>query len=79
MTTAPWDAGPCDWPDAEQLERDLADAEAERAFLDLHGPPTRRLNPFAADPWHGYARPATGPRRRFNPHQPIDDVLEGTL
>lgn len=75
--TAPWDAGRCDWPSGEQLELDLA--EADRAVVDLHGPQSRRLNPFAADPWHGYARPATGPRRRFNPHQPINDVMEGTL
>lgn len=77
MTTAPWDAGPCDWPDGPELDRQLA--EADRAHADMHGPPDRRPNGFDADPWHGYARPATGPRRRFDPYQPIDDVVEGTL
>jgi hypothetical protein len=37
--TAPWDAGPCDWADDAELDRQLA--EAEQAFLDLHGPTAR--------------------------------------
>ncbi|MDI9885941.1 hypothetical protein QMZ92_16525 [Streptomyces sp. HNM0645] len=75
--TAPWDVGPCAWPDGEQLELDLA--EADRAHADLHGPQTRRPSGFESDPWHGYARPATATPRRFNPYQPINDVLEGSL
>ncbi|MFE3657239.1 hypothetical protein [Streptomyces sp. NPDC059165] len=27
--TAPWDAGPCLWPDGEQLERDLAEVDEQ--------------------------------------------------
>lgn len=80
MTAAPWDAGPCDWPsDPAELDRQLAAMEAERTHLDLHGPQARPSNAFDADPWHGYARPATAPARRFNPYQPITDVLEKTL
>jgi hypothetical protein len=40
--TAPWDAGPCNWPDDAELDRQLAAADAdEQAFLDLHGPTAR--------------------------------------
>ncbi|MFD7609678.1 hypothetical protein [Streptomyces sp. NPDC059828] len=74
--TALWDAGPCLWPDDAELDRQLAAMEAERAHLDLHGPPTRRPSGFESDPWHGYARPATASARRFDPYQPINDVLE---
>lgn len=79
MTAAPWDAGPCDWPDGPELDRQLAAMEADRAHADLHGPQTRQPNAFDADPWHGYARPATSQPRRFNPYQPIHDVVKGTL
>ncbi|MFF4746821.1 hypothetical protein [Streptomyces sp. NPDC001268] len=77
MTAAAWDSGPCLWPDGPELDRQLA--EADRAHVDIHGPQTRRPNAFDADPWHGYARPATARPRRFNPYQPINDVMEGTL
>ncbi len=69
--TATW-SEPCDWPDGRQLELD-------RAHADLHVPPRRQATAFAAAPWHGYARPATPAARRFDPYQPIHDVLEGTL
>lgn len=29
MTAAPWDTGPCAWPDDDELERQLAEAEAD--------------------------------------------------
>lgn len=75
--TAAWDSGPCLWPDDAELDRQLA--EADRAFVDLHGPQSRRPSGFESDPWHGYARPATAQPRRFNPYQPIHDVMEGSL
>ncbi|MFI6103199.1 hypothetical protein [Streptomyces sp. NPDC051310] len=68
--TAPWDAGPCDWPDDAELDRQLAAADAdERAFLDLHGP-TAEDRTIPVDHGRSYAR------RHIPDHRPVDDVLE---
>jgi hypothetical protein len=75
VTAAP---EPCDWADDAELDRQLAEADAQ-AFVDLHGPQERLSTAFDTDPPHGLARPATGRPRRFNPYQPIENVLEKTL
>ncbi|MGW7053092.1 hypothetical protein [Streptomyces sp. NPDC054887] len=59
-----WETEPCDTAAAD-----------EQAHLDLHAP-RRQANAFDTDPWHGYARPATRPARKFNPYRDMHDVLE---
>lgn len=60
--TGEW-AAPCDWPEPEQLELDLA--AAEQAFTDLHGPqPVRRYVPPEGPtvaPLYEYGRSASRP------------------
>jgi hypothetical protein len=66
--TAPWDAGPCAWPDDTELDRQLA--EAERASLDLDGPQVDDEHAIPAD----YGRSSA--RRHIPDHRPVTDVLE---
>jgi hypothetical protein len=69
-TARPAAPEPCDWADDAELDRQLAEADADaQAFVDLHGPlPEDRTIPID----HGRS-----PARRGVPHhRPIDDVLE---
>lgn len=67
MTAAP---EPCDWAEDAELDRLLAEADADaQAFIDLHGPlPEERTIPV--DHGRSYTRP------HIPDHRPVDDVLE---
>ncbi|WP_381594337.1 hypothetical protein [Streptomyces formicae] len=62
MTAAPWDVGPCLWPDDAELDRQLA--EADRAFADLHDRPDFALLEHGRSP----------ARAQIPHHRPIADI-----